>query len=338
MKDYKKILEGVVGIIRATENSDIGFINICDYISGHCPELEENMDERIRKEILKELKEQQDNIPYPPAPNEMARYGLLQRWMDWLKQGEQKPATDKVEPMFNIGDFIVNDYCMGRVVEITNDAYLLDTEQGIPFSCNSTRLWDIAKDANDGDVLQLGNVTAIFKEFISNNDCKCYCSVCNGEFEIPSQDGGDNIYGCHNAIPATKEQRGFLFKRMHEAGYEWDAKELKKIVIPIFHIGDRVRYKGHECDGVITEITDTDYICRYAKLPISTQDELELVEQKSSLSEEDEIILNGCIQAFEKLSEEVNDEDPQVAKELRFCYRKNINWLKSLKERYLEAE
>ena len=31
--------------------------------------------------------------------------------------------------------------------------------------------------------------------------------------------------------PATKEQRDFLFQKMHEAGYEWDAdkKELKSI-------------------------------------------------------------------------------------------------------------
>ena len=51
-------------------------------------------------------------------------------------------------------------------------------------------------------------------------------------------------------------------------------------VEPKFKVGDRVRYKGHVCDGVITEITDTDYICGNAKLPISTQDKLELIEQK----------------------------------------------------------
>ena len=63
--------------------------------------------------------------------------------------------TNKIEPKFKVGDFIVNDYCMGRVIEITNDAYLLDTEQGIPFSCSNTRLWDVTKDAKDGDVFLL---------------------------------------------------------------------------------------------------------------------------------------------------------------------------------------
>jgi hypothetical protein len=54
-------------------------------------------------------------------------------------------------------------------------------------------------------------------------------------------------------------------------------------------------------------------------------------EKSTEWSEEDKIILNGCIHAFEKLSEEVNDEDQQIAKDLRSCYRKNINWLKSLR-------
>ena len=32
--------------------------------------------------------------------------------------------------------------------------------------------------------------------------------------------------------PATKEQRDLFFKKMHEAGFEWDAerKQLKKLI------------------------------------------------------------------------------------------------------------
>lgn len=63
--------------------------------------------------------------------------------------------------------------------------------------------------------------------------------------------------------------------------YNWlKTKGEQKLIIPKFKVGDRVRYKGHVCDGVVTEITDTDYICGNAKLPISTQDKLELIEQK----------------------------------------------------------
>jgi hypothetical protein len=56
MKDYKKILENVVGIINTTEKSDIGFANICNYISEHCPELTDSEDERIRKELIAHFK------------------------------------------------------------------------------------------------------------------------------------------------------------------------------------------------------------------------------------------------------------------------------------------
>lgn len=52
MKDYKEILEGVMNIINTTEKSDIGFVNICTYISENCPELKESEDERIRKGLI----------------------------------------------------------------------------------------------------------------------------------------------------------------------------------------------------------------------------------------------------------------------------------------------
>lgn len=47
MKDYKKILEGVVNIINTAEKSDIGFANICTYIGENCPELKEKAAEWI---------------------------------------------------------------------------------------------------------------------------------------------------------------------------------------------------------------------------------------------------------------------------------------------------
>lgn len=56
MKDYKKILEDVINIINTTEESDIGFINICAYIGENCPELVESEDERIRKSLIDMLK------------------------------------------------------------------------------------------------------------------------------------------------------------------------------------------------------------------------------------------------------------------------------------------
>lgn len=54
--DYKKILEGVVSIINDTEQSDIGFTKICNYIGENCPELKKIDDERLRKTTIDFLK------------------------------------------------------------------------------------------------------------------------------------------------------------------------------------------------------------------------------------------------------------------------------------------
>ena len=51
MKDYKKILEGIVNIISNTEESEI-ISNICSYIYENCPELKESEDEKIRKWLV----------------------------------------------------------------------------------------------------------------------------------------------------------------------------------------------------------------------------------------------------------------------------------------------
>lgn len=146
---------------------------------------------------------------------------------------EQKLA--EIIPKFKVGGFIVNNNsrCVFQVTEIRDDEYCLYPLYGeimgylrIIDVDNEYHLWTIA-DAKDGDVLQLGLVTAIFQEYIGNGKCKCYCSIC-GEFCIPSQDGDDNSYGCSDAAPATKEQRNTLFKAMTNAGYTFDFE--KKVI------------------------------------------------------------------------------------------------------------
>lgn len=140
--------------------------------------------------------------------------------------------TNKFKPKFRVDDFIANDYCSGKVIEITNDGYLLDTGQGIPFSCeHNAHLWTI-QDAKDGDVLVNGSNIFIF-HFINDTRLMGYChvNIDNGRFY---DDIGKNECFClidGIVTPATKEQCDMLFQKMKEAGYEWDSekKELKKI-------------------------------------------------------------------------------------------------------------
>ena len=201
-----------------------------------------------------------------------------------LKYPEDFGLCKKPDYKFKIGDWIIN-HQTGLIKHIKNvllcginGIYEFESSSmPIDYVDNAFHLWSI-EDAKDGDVLATKDAVFIFKHMdkAGLSLCKSYCEVI-GNSEL----GLGLDFSINNVHPATKEQRDLLFQKMKESGYEWDAekKELKKIVAPIFHIGDRVRYKGHSCDGIITEITNTDYICGNAKLPISTQDKLELVEQ-----------------------------------------------------------
>lgn len=65
MKDYKKILEGIVNIVNAIENSDIGFDTIRAYISENCPEfIESNDNDKIRKGLIEALRAMKSSYHY----------------------------------------------------------------------------------------------------------------------------------------------------------------------------------------------------------------------------------------------------------------------------------
>ena len=105
-------------------------------------------------------------------------------------------------------------------------------------------LWDI-QDAKDGDVLSISwledknlcEKIIIFKKYHSDGVIGLYSTPCvegygntfkNGKMifneKVPYY---SKTWTC-NLHPSTKEQRDFLFQKIKEAGYEWDAdkKEL----------------------------------------------------------------------------------------------------------------
>lgn len=140
-----------------------------------------------------------------------------------------KKSDDK--PKFKVGDFIINEYCMGKVVEFTDDAYLLDTGQGIPFSCDNTHLWTI-QDTKPGDILVNGSNIFIL-HFIHDSVIVPYChvNINDGKFY---NDFKKHFCLCSidDVITlATEEQCNLFAQKMKEAGYKWDNKykELKKI-------------------------------------------------------------------------------------------------------------
>ena len=130
MKDYKKILEGVVNIINTAEKSDIGFANICTYIGENCPELKESEDESMVKFIKNQLfnikktitenyeldakltnaicwlEKQGEQKIKTPEESLGIDYDTYNKIVDECIYGEQK-HTDKVESNFKVGDEVV---------------------------------------------------------------------------------------------------------------------------------------------------------------------------------------------------------------------------------------
>ena len=228
--------------------------------------------------------------------------------------------TDKVEPKFKIGDYIVSDYCMGRVVEITSDAYLLDIGQGIPFSCeDKVHLWTIA-DANEGNILagkiDGDNYILIFKT-IKDGWIETYGHYYNAvdRFCVPSQLFCISYQGTFT--PATKEQRNTLMKAMTDAGYTFDfeKKELKKIE-------DEIEIPFGAKDSELQE--ETYYIPKSFHAEIDDDKVvIKKGEKSAEWSEEDDYNLQ-CMIA--KVTSDIQKGNVDRNNEL-------IDWLKSLKDR-----
>ena len=211
---------------------DFSLTGVCagDVIQDIFPELKESEDEKIRKAIIAIISNYVDNSnTFKP------------KMIAWLeKQGDN---AYKVEPKFKIGDWIVFNGLILYIKEVVKGYYRTISKGGITNSYdwdidNVARLWTI-QDAKDGDVLYLqkdgkehiiiykGVTKERFETFVS-----AYCAY-NGIVEaFCFADVSRYVDIAYEGImPATKEQRDFLFQKMKEAGYEWNTekKELKKI-------------------------------------------------------------------------------------------------------------
>lgn len=145
--------------------------------------------------------------------------------------------TDKVEPKFRVGDWIIFNGLILHIDEIVNGYYRTTSiGDGIHNSYdwnidNAARLWTI-QDAKEGDVLVSDEVIFIFNK-IHGVWVNCHCSLhkdgsfCEKNYDLMHIKYAETIY------PATKHERDLLFQKMKEEGYEWDSekKELKKIEV-----------------------------------------------------------------------------------------------------------
>ena len=149
---------------------------------------------------------------------------------------ENVDNANKVESTFKVGDWIVYNDAVWKVCNISLQNYyeLLKINNEVSTRLikdvdENARLWDITKDAKEGDVL----ISSVNKPFIYDGHFDeiivgAYCGLyINGDFVIADKENywTQNI----NIRPASKEQRDLLSAKMKEAGYEWanKPKELK---------------------------------------------------------------------------------------------------------------
>ena len=191
------------------------------------PELMESEDEKVRKEMLMFFKNYSENGTWKAIPD-------VDEWIAWLeKQGDQKPA-DKVEPKFKVGDWIVDkNGVVKQILSYKNGIYKHTCGYSSYVFEDEWRLWDITKDAKDGDVLACNEEILLFKSY-SEGRISLYCWYNGKTNNFHSKEVVDALMTTINKIcPATKEQREALFGKMYDAGYEWDAenKQLKKMEV-----------------------------------------------------------------------------------------------------------
>ncbi len=154
---------------------------------------------------------------------------------------EKVGNADKDEPKFKIGYWVVWDNKISCHIDniyqgkeslmyAITDVHNMTRSYSVKGFDNNAHIWDIIKDAHDGDVLATGQVVFIFKT-IHGVWLNCHCSAHkDGSFFAYSYDLlSDKYFG--EVFPATKEQRDTLFANMKDAGYEWfaDTKELVNI-------------------------------------------------------------------------------------------------------------
>ena len=229
-------------------------------------------------------------------------------------------SADKVEPKFHEGEWITNGDYTWKIVEVKPLDYILQSQDGnivddtISYVDEQFHSFTI-EDAKTGDVLasELCDSIILFKGINDDNNIDFYCDYDFYETDVPgdrfSVNNGQhygNVEDSKDFHPATKEQRDILMKAMADAGYAFDFKklELKKIVVPIFNIGDTIVEKDlDECSyGTIKDIKNGQYIFTDgSSINIDEQEEWQLktstnIERKpADWGREDEQNLNGAL-------------------------------------------
>lgn len=241
----EKIRKGIIRNLEYLANRAEGFVkdDLKEKIAWLEKQSKSNLIEEIkrRKEIL--LHEKEKAVSFAEKLSLGGRIAILEELLVFAdeKQGEQKLA-DKIEPKFHEGEWIVwQNKCYK--VNYNGCGYELIDQDGLSTSLEygtideSAHLWDVTKDAKDGDVLickgglKYSNGIKYERICLFNNLDNAFFTLTKTSNFVEEYNIDVNIDYPDNTIPATKEQKEILFMAMKEAGYEWSDKDRKLIKI-----------------------------------------------------------------------------------------------------------
>jgi hypothetical protein len=190
--------------------------------------------------------------------------------VDWFEKQREETVdnANKIRPKFKFGDWVVFNGLTLYINEVVKGYYRTISKGGTPNSYdwnidNAARLWTI-KEARDGDVLVCeSGWTCIFKTLVNEETFGSYCFMDSTEWfcGLGSECHTlkeEFVKAYHGKIqPATKEQRDLFFKKMQEAGYEWNAeKKVLKNLKPKFNVGDWIVSANGKVNQVISVNAD----------------------------------------------------------------------------------
>ena len=215
------------------------------------PELAESESEKIRKSMISYFKFQME-ANRDGGQEVVCAYN---KWISWLEELGVQESYGKTEPKFKVGDWVVNkNGTVHQILSYKNGIYKHTNGYSSKMFEDEWRMWDIAKDAKDGDVLVASDGSIFLFKGTIDCACKHYVALTT-DGAVKFNEGIEHYWETSTAVhPATKEQRDLLFAKMKEAGYEWDDvhKQLKKNEqkpdvmaeewIP--QVGDTIRKKG----------------------------------------------------------------------------------------------
>lgn len=147
---------------------------------------------------------------------------------EYIKTEHEQKPTDKVKPKFKVGDWIVDNrtgvvhYIAKIKGTVDGCYYVLGYDKRLLHVDNESdyHLWTI-KDSKDGDVLAVDGRPFIYDGSKNSVTVGAYCGF--NEENIFRRTYNSVIN--QNIVPATKEQRDFLFQKMGELGYVWDSHD-----------------------------------------------------------------------------------------------------------------